>query len=70
MPQAGLIADLYDLAHKSVWKPCILNDLLVAHGSWVGSVLNRSCTASHTGRLEGGDLDRDLSDLSVVSYWR
>ena len=47
------------------WEPYILHD--VGHGSWVGSVLHRSCTAPHTGDID--DLyavDRDLSDLSDV----
>ena len=42
--------DLYELDHVAVWEPYHLQDL--GHVSWVGSVLHRSCTASHTGRLE------------------
>ena len=39
---------LYDLVHVAGWEPCILHDL--AHVSWVGSVLYRSCTTLTTGR--------------------
>ena len=41
--------DLYDLAHVSGWEPQKLHDL--GHVSWVGSVLYRSCTTYHNGRL-------------------
>ena len=56
--------DLYDLAPVGGWKPYKPHDL--AHISCVGSVLYRSCTTSHSGRLGHGldDVDRDLSDLS------
>ena len=58
--------DLYDLAHHVVGRePYNLHDL--GHVSWVGSVLHRSCTTSRNGRLGSiDDLDRDLSDLSVL----
>ena len=41
----------------------VLHDLsIVARISWVGSVLYRSCTTSHNGRIGSvDDLDRDLS---------
>ena len=40
--------DLYCVAHVAVWKPYDLHDL--AHISWVGPVLHRSCPTSHNGR--------------------
>ena len=45
----------------------ILSDL--RHVSWVGSVLYRSCTKYHNGRLGSrwSTADRDLSDLSDLS---
>ena len=41
--------DLYGLAHVAGWEPCKLHAL--AHVAWVGSVLYRSRTTSHNGRL-------------------
>ena len=42
--------DLYDVPHVAGWEPYILHDL-AAHVSWVGSVLYRSCTTYHNGKL-------------------
>ena len=41
--------DLYDLAHVAGWEQYIPHDL--GHASWVGLVLYRACTTSHSGRL-------------------
>ena len=48
---SGQIPDLYDLHvdHVVGWKPHNLHDL--GQVSCVGSVLYRSCTASHNGKL-------------------
>ena len=56
--------DLYDLAHVVGWEPYNLHDL--GHVSWVGSVLNRSCTTSHNGRLGYGP--DDLVDRIYLIY--
>ena len=40
--------DLYDLVHAAGWKPYNVHNL--AHLSWVGSVLCKSCTTYHNGR--------------------
>ena len=61
--------DLYDLARVAGWEPYYLHD--PGHVSWVGSVLNRSCTTYHNGRLGSRlstvdrDLDRDPSARGV-----
>ena len=39
----------YDLAHVAGWALCDQHDL--AYAFWVGSVLHRSCTPHHNGRL-------------------
>ena len=66
IPDLYDLYDLYDLAHVAGLEPYNLIDL--AHLSWVGSVLHRSCTASHRSRLGSVvGLDRDLSDLSDLS---
>ena len=56
--KADLLPDLYDLAHVTGWDPYSLHDL--GHVSWVGSVLYRSCTSSHNGKL-GSRLCRSWS---------
>ena len=53
--KADLFLILYDLAHIAGWNPYNMHDLmhdLMAHVSWVGSVLliRRSCATSHNGR--------------------
>ena len=48
IPDLYDLCDLYDLAHVG-WEPYNLHNL--RHVSWVGSVLHRSCTTSHTVRL-------------------
>lgn len=68
--QARHSPDLYDLyylcdiAHVTRWKQYNLQCL--QHDSRVGSVLNRSYTASRSGKLRSkcSTVDRDLSDLS------
>ena len=59
---------MYDLAHAAAWEPYDLHDL--GRVSRVGPVLLYiSRTTSHNGRIGStavDDLDRDLSDLSVV----
>ena len=53
-----------NLVHVARWDPHNLYDL--AHVSWVGSVLYRSCTQPLTTATEElDDLDHELSDLSV-----
>ena len=56
--------DLYDLAHVAGWEPHNLHALLNGHVYWVGSVLYRSCTTCHDGRIGSVDgVDRDLSGV-------
>ena len=43
--------DLYDLAHVVGRKQYSFNLHDLGQVSWVGSVLHRSCTTSHNGRL-------------------
>ena len=40
IPDLKDLYDLYDLAHVAGWDLQNLHDLLVAHVSWVGSVLH------------------------------
>ena len=47
--RADRFPDLYDLAHIAGWEPDNLHDL--EQVSNVGSVLFRSCTTAHNGRL-------------------
>ena len=56
--QISDLYDLYDLAHVAGWEPNILHDR--GYFSGVGSVLCRSCTTSHNGRL-GSRLSRSWS---------
>ena len=48
IPDVYDLYDLYDLAHAAGWEPYSLHYL--ARVSWVGSVLYRSCTTSHSGK--------------------
>ena len=54
------------VAHVAGWKPCNPHDL--GHISWVGSVLYRSCTTSHNGRLGSTwSINRSSRSLSVLT---
>ena len=55
---------VWSVAHIAGWGPYSLHDL--GHGSWVGSVLYRSCTTSHNGRL-GYGWSRSWSIWSIWS---
>ena len=62
---------MFGLAHAAGWEPYSLRDLLLGHASRVGSVLYRSYTTSHYGRLlrsTADDLDRDLSGVRKFAF--
>ena len=65
IPDLYDLYDLYDLAHVAGWEPYNLHDL--GHVSWVGSVLYRSCTTSHIGRLRS-KWSRSWSARGVESF--
>ena len=60
------LCDLRDLAHVAGWKPNNLRYL--AHGSWVGSELYRSCTTSHGGRI--GSINDLLIADDLSQVWK
>ena len=71
--QGGYIPDLCDLlvARVAGWEPYNLHDHL-AHVSWVGSVLFRSCTTSQKNRL-GSTIRGTLStvvDRDLPNAWK
>ena len=58
--------DLYDLAHVAGLEPYNLHGL--GHASWVGSVLYRSCTTFHNGRIGSRWSVTYLINVIYVNY--